>query len=50
MTDAIARMSPTNWKHINLQGELSFSNEALTDTLHFDLETLLTVEWETAEE
>lgn len=46
LADAIARRSPVSWQHINLQGEFDFSEEALTDALHFDLEALLTVEWE----
>jgi len=49
LADAIARMSPVSWQHINLQGEFDFSDEALTDALRFDLSALLTVEWETAE-
>ncbi|WP_375434999.1 hypothetical protein [uncultured Hymenobacter sp.] len=36
-------------KHINLQGEFDFSDEALIGALQFDLEALLTVEWEAAE-
>lgn len=40
-------MSPVGWQHINLQGELDFSDEALTEVLQFDLSALLTVEWET---
>ena len=34
---------------INLQGEFDFSDEALTDALRFDLNALLTVEWEGTE-
>ena len=49
MADAIARMSPVSWQHINLQGEFDFSDEALTDALRFDLDALLTVEREAAE-
>lgn len=49
LADAIARMSPVSWQHINLQGEFDFSDEALTQALQFDLGALLTVEWETAE-
>ena len=37
MADAIARMSPVSWQHINLHGEFDFSYEALTDALRFDL-------------
>lgn len=47
LADAIARMSPVSWQHINLQGEFDFSDEALTEALQFDLGALLTVEWET---
>ena len=47
LANAIARMSPVSWQHINLQGEFNFSDEALTDALRFDLGALLTVEWET---
>jgi hypothetical protein len=50
LANAIARMSPVSWQHINLQGEFDFSDEALTDALRFDLGALLTVEWEVAEE
>jgi len=46
LADAIARMSPVSWQHINLQGEFDFSDEALTQALHFDLDALLTVDWE----
>lgn len=48
LADAIARMSPVSWQHINLQDEFDFSEEALTDALHFDLGALLTVEWDAA--
>ena len=48
LADAIARISPVSWQHINLQGEFDFSEEALTDALHFDLGALLTVEWDAA--
>ncbi len=50
LADAIARMSPVSWQHINLQGEFDFSDEALSDALRFDLGALLTVELETADE
>ena len=49
LADAIARISPVSWQHINLQGEFDFSDEALTEALHFDLAALLTVEWEAAD-
>ena len=49
LADAIARISPVSWQHINLQGEFDFSDEALTDALRFDLSALLTVEWENTE-
>ena len=47
LADAIARMSPVRWQHINLQGEFDFSDEALTDALRFDLNAMLSVEGET---
>ena len=50
MADAIARMSPVSWQHINLQGEFDFSYEALTDALRFDLSWLLTIEWKATED
>ncbi|SHM24284.1 Tn3 family transposase [Hymenobacter psychrotolerans] len=46
LANAIACRSPVSWQHVNLQGEFDFSEEALTDALHFDLEALLTVEWD----
>ena len=49
LADAIAQNSPVSWQHINLQGEFGFSNEALTEALHFDLAALLNVEWEEAD-
>ena len=49
LADAIARMSPVSWQHLNLQGEFDFSDEALSDALRCDLSALLTVEWEAAE-
>jgi TnpA family transposase len=44
LTDAIARMSPVSWQHLNLQGEFDFSDEVLSDALRFDLGALLAVE------
>jgi len=44
LADAIARMSPVSWQHVNLQGEFDFSDEALANVLRFDLSALLTVE------
>lgn len=46
LADAIARMSPVSWQHINLQGEFDFSDGALTQAVQVDLGALLTVEWE----
>lgn len=45
LADAIARIPPVNWQHINLQGKFDLSDEASTEALHFDLAALLTVEW-----
>lgn len=44
LADAGAPMSPVSWQHINLRGEVDFSDEALTDALRFDLGALLTGE------
>ena len=38
LADAIARISPVNWQHINLKEAFDFSDEALTDALRFDVE------------
>ena len=37
---AIAASSPVSWPHINLHGELDFSDEALKDSLRFHIEAL----------
>jgi len=39
-TDALAASSPVSWRHVNLHGEVDFSDEALKDSLRFDVETL----------
>lgn len=36
LADTIAGMSPVSWRLINLQGELDFSEEALTEALQFN--------------
>lgn len=46
MADAIAASSPVSWQHINLHGEFDFSDDALKDSLHFDVEALLAFDWE----
>ena len=38
--------SPVSWQHINLHGEFAFSDDALKDSLHFDIEALLVLHWE----
>ena len=48
LADAIARMPPLSWPHLNLHGGFDFSDEALTPALQFDSGALLTVAWETA--
>lgn len=40
VADAIAASSPVSWLHINLHGEFDFSDEALKDSFHFDVEAL----------
>jgi len=40
---------PVSWQHINLHGKFNCSDEAVTEALHFDLATLLAVEWELAD-
>lgn len=46
VADAIAASSPVSWQHINLHGEFDFSDEALKDPLHFDVEALFAFQWE----
>jgi len=43
---AIAASSPVSWQHINLHGEFDFSDDALKDSLRFDIEALLAFNWE----
>ncbi len=47
VADAIAASSPVSWQHINLHGEFDFSDEALKDSLRFDIEALFAFNWET---
>ena len=46
VADAIAASSPVSWQHINLHGEFDFSDEALKDSLCFDVEALFAFQWE----
>ncbi|MBT2559082.1 hypothetical protein J7E24_14925 [Hymenobacter sp. ISL-91] len=46
MADAIAASSPVSWQHINLHGEFDFSDDALKDSLRFDIEALFAFNWE----
>ena len=46
VADAIAASSPVSWQHINLYGEFDFSDEALKDSLCFDLEAFFAFRWE----
>jgi TnpA family transposase len=46
VADAIAASSPVSWQHINLHGEFDFSEDALKDSLRFDVEALLAFNWE----
>ena len=46
VADAIIASSPVSWQHINLHGEFDFSDDALKDSLRFDIETLLVFNWE----
>jgi len=48
VADAIAASSPVSWQHINLHGEFDFSDEALKDSLRFDMEALFAFNWEQA--
>ena len=45
VADAIAASSPVSWQHINLHGEFDFSDNALKDSLRFNIETLLAFNW-----
>lgn len=47
---AIATSSPVSWQHVNLQGEFDFSDDAVQDSLCFDVEALLAFNWEAAAE
>ena len=42
----IAASSPVSWQHINLHGEFDFSDDALKDSLRFDIEALPAFNWE----
>jgi hypothetical protein len=46
VADAIAASSPVSWQHVNLHGEFDFSDEALKDSLRFDVEALCAFQWE----
>ena len=48
VADAIAASSPVSWQHINLHGEFDFSDDALKDSLRFDIEALFAFNWEQA--
>ena len=41
LVNLISRSSPVSWHHINLQGEFDFSEDALRDSVSFDLEELI---------
>jgi len=45
VADAIAASSPVSWQHINLHGEFDFSDEALKDSLRFDVEAPFAFNW-----
>ncbi len=47
MADAIAASSPVSWQHVTLHGEFDFSDDALKDSLRFDLDALFAFNWET---
>lgn len=40
VVDAIAASLPMSWQHVNLHGEFDFSDEALKDSVRFDVEAL----------
>ena len=42
---ANAAGSPVRWQHINLHGEFDFSDDALKNSLRFDIEALLVFHW-----
>ena len=46
VANTIAASSPVSWQHLNLHGEFDFSDDALKDSLHFDIEALLAFNWE----
>ncbi|SNR99651.1 Transposase and inactivated derivatives, TnpA family [Hymenobacter mucosus] len=46
VADAIAASSPVSWQHVNLHGEFDFSDDALKDSLRFDVEALFAFDWE----
>ena len=46
VADAIAASSPVSWQHLNLHGGFDFSDEALKNSLRFDLEALFAFQWE----
>ena len=48
-TTAIAPSLPVSWAHSNQQGKFNFSDEALAEARHVDLDALLTVKWEAAD-
>lgn len=37
--------SPVSWQHVNLHGEFDFSEDALKDSLRFDVEALYAFQW-----
>ena len=46
VANAIATGSPVSWQRINLHGEFDFSDDAIKDSLRFDIEALLVLHWE----
>ena len=48
VAEAIAASSPVSWQHINLHGGFDFSDEALKDSIRFDIEALFAFHWEQA--
>ena len=46
VANAIAGSSPVSWQHLNLQGKFDFSDDALKDSLRFDIEVLMAFSWE----
>jgi hypothetical protein len=41
----IEESSPVHWAHINLHGTFDFSNEALKDSLDFNIEEMFNFNW-----